>query len=379
MYRSGITDINGAKPSDLEKARDNLLELADLVDIRYTIDGAYSRLPEGILGLLQAWSGDMLLATQYVPKAEDPSVLRYVWPPKTTRDRAGGMISNDCMSVLANAEHPVLAHVFINYVLDAKVALKNMGWLGYQPPQKALDPKNFVDDGLIPETPRVGGRRAGRLRDGPDHHAADAGARTSDGSRRGRGSSREVSGVSEPRRRARGRREALAVALACGPGRGLAGPALPGPALRGPRRGHGNAGSHLRRRAARVEPAGVGSRGVRDGLRRALHRAARHRLPAHARLRRGRHRSESAHRLPGRLLPRQARRPLPRVAVAAHHRPVLDQLPHADARVGEPALHGRLRQPGSDVRRHPRRAAGVAGRASTRPSSSASSTATCRS
>ncbi|CAA9454035.1 MAG: hypothetical protein AVDCRST_MAG58-1227 [uncultured Rubrobacteraceae bacterium] len=152
MYRSGITSVNDAKPSDLEKARDNLLELPDLMDIRYTIDGAYSRLPEGNLGLAQAWSGDTLLAIQYVPEGRDPSVLRYLWPPKATQDRVGGMISNDCMAVLANAERPVLAHAFINYVLDTKVALENMSWLGYQPPQKSLDPTSMVDRGLVPET-----------------------------------------------------------------------------------------------------------------------------------------------------------------------------------------------------------------------------------
>jgi spermidine/putrescine transport system substrate-binding protein len=151
MYRSGLTGVNEANASDLNKARDNLLELPDLVDIRYTIDGAYSRLPEGNLGLVESWSGDMLLAVQYVPKDGDASVLRYAWPPKTTQDTVGGMISNDCMCVLANAKHPVLAHTFINYVLDADVALENMGWLGYQPPQKSLDPKTFVEDGLIPE------------------------------------------------------------------------------------------------------------------------------------------------------------------------------------------------------------------------------------
>ena len=152
LYRSGLTTVNEANPSDLEKARDNLLELPDLVDIRYTIDGAYSRLPEGNLGLVESWSGDMLLAIQYVPNEEDVSLLRYAWPPKTTQGKVGGMISNDCMSVLANAEHPVLAHEFINYVLDAEVARENMGWLGYQPPQKDLDPRTFVEDGLIPES-----------------------------------------------------------------------------------------------------------------------------------------------------------------------------------------------------------------------------------
>ena len=39
-----------------------------------------------------------------------------------------------------------------NYVLDTKVALENMSWLGYQPPQKSLDPTSMVDKGLVPET-----------------------------------------------------------------------------------------------------------------------------------------------------------------------------------------------------------------------------------
>jgi spermidine/putrescine transport system substrate-binding protein len=152
MYRSGITDgVNGADPEDLEKATNNLLELQDLVEIRYTIDGAYSRLPEGNLGLVQAWSGDTILATQYVPQGGDASVLRYVWPPKATQDKVGGMISNDNLTVLRNAEHPVLAHMFINYMLDEGVALKNLSWLGYQPPQKSLAPETLVDEGLIPE------------------------------------------------------------------------------------------------------------------------------------------------------------------------------------------------------------------------------------
>ena len=78
------------------------------------------------------------------------------------RRRGGGYVSNDCMAVLANAERPVLAHAFINYVLDTKVAIKNMSWLGYQPPQKSLDPSSWIRDWS--REPGHGGRRAGRLR-----------------------------------------------------------------------------------------------------------------------------------------------------------------------------------------------------------------------
>jgi spermidine/putrescine transport system substrate-binding protein len=148
MYKSGITDINSDNSKDLKTAGDNLIELTDLVDIRYTIDGAYAKLPEGVFGIHQAWSGDMVNAPYYMPKGDDPSVLRYVWPPKA-QGGAGGYVSNDSLAVLNGAENPVLAHMFLNYMLDDKVAIKNFSWNAYQPPMKTLDPGKLVSDGTI--------------------------------------------------------------------------------------------------------------------------------------------------------------------------------------------------------------------------------------
>jgi spermidine/putrescine transport system substrate-binding protein len=148
MYKSGITDINSDNSKDLKTAGDNLIELTDLVDIRYTIDGAYAKLPEGVFGIHQAWSGDMVNAPYYMPKGDDPSVLRYVWPPKA-QGGAGGYVSNDSLAVLNGAENPVLAHMFLNYMLDDKVAIKNFGWNAYQPPMTTLDPNKLVSDGTI--------------------------------------------------------------------------------------------------------------------------------------------------------------------------------------------------------------------------------------
>jgi spermidine/putrescine transport system substrate-binding protein len=148
MYKSGITDINGDKSGNLKTARNNLVELTDLVDIRYTIDGAYAKLPEGVFGIHHAWSGDMVNAPYYMPKGGDPEVLRYVWPPKT-QGGAGGYVSNDSLAVLNGAEHPVLAHMFLNYMLDDKVAIKNFSWNAYQPPINALKPDKLVSEGMI--------------------------------------------------------------------------------------------------------------------------------------------------------------------------------------------------------------------------------------
>ena len=150
MYKNGITDINSDNKSDLAAARDNLVELTNLVDIRYTIDGAYAKLPEGVFGIHHAWSGDMVNAPYYMPKGGDPSVLRFVWPPKA-QGGAGGYVSNDSLAVLKGAEHPVLAHMFLNYMLDDKVSVKNFSWNAYQPPMNSLKPDKLVSDGMIRE------------------------------------------------------------------------------------------------------------------------------------------------------------------------------------------------------------------------------------
>jgi spermidine/putrescine transport system substrate-binding protein len=152
MYHNGVTDINSARPEDMDSVVESLVELSSLVDIRYTIDGAYSGIPEGKFGIHHSWSGDIVNAQYYFPKKEeaDASVLRYFWPPKGSFN--GGYISNDAMAILANAEHPVLAHHFLNFMLSEKYAKKNFGWLGYQPPLTSLDPDRLVKDGLVPES-----------------------------------------------------------------------------------------------------------------------------------------------------------------------------------------------------------------------------------
>jgi spermidine/putrescine transport system substrate-binding protein len=150
MYKSGLDDqINSAEPDALEECKNNLIELVDLVNVRYTIDGVYQGLPEEKFGIHHSWSGDIVNAQYYFPKGGDPEVLRYVWPPKA-KGGAGGYISNDCLSIMAGAENPVLAHMFLNYILDTKHGMKNFSWLGYQPPFKTIDPATLVKDGWVP-------------------------------------------------------------------------------------------------------------------------------------------------------------------------------------------------------------------------------------
>ena len=151
LYKNGISDINTGDPNEINKAKESLIDLVDLVNVRYTIDGAYAKMPEGKFGIHHAWAGDLVNAQYYTPEGTDPSVLRYLWPPKGQNSTIGGYISNDALGVLRGAENPVLAHMFIEYLLQEKPSLKNFSWLGYQPPQTALDTASLVEDGWVPE------------------------------------------------------------------------------------------------------------------------------------------------------------------------------------------------------------------------------------
>ena len=115
----------------------------------------------------------MLYAPSYMPKGSDPSVLRYVWPPRA-QGGAGGYVSNDNLAVLKDAENPVLAHMFLNYMLDYEVAIKNYSWNAYQPPMNAFEPDKLVEDGTITREPRIDGYPAERLRHGTGARAVDA-------------------------------------------------------------------------------------------------------------------------------------------------------------------------------------------------------------
>ena len=92
----------------------------------------------------------MVATPSYFPEGSDPTVMRYLWPVRSGSS-ARGLIANDTLSVLKGAAHPVLAHQFINFMLDEANALENFGWNGYQPPQNGLDVNFLVEDEWVPD------------------------------------------------------------------------------------------------------------------------------------------------------------------------------------------------------------------------------------
>jgi len=142
LLKNGITDLNTSDEGVLAMVADDLAPLAENIGA-LDID-AYEDVPGDEAWIHHAWSGDAIASQYYFPKGEDPSVIRYWFPPDGT-----GAVANDCMGVLRKARNPVLAHLFIDHLLDFDIATRNFGWNGYQPPQNELGPKRLVVEGYV--------------------------------------------------------------------------------------------------------------------------------------------------------------------------------------------------------------------------------------
>jgi len=144
LRRSADADVNTEDAEAIEAALTDVLELTETVNVKIGAQ-AYTVLPEKRTWVHQCWSGDVINAQYYLPEGESIDNVGY-WHP----GQAGGVMGSDTIAVMAGADRPVLAHAFIEHLLDSKVALDNYGWLGYQPPQSSLDPETVVADGYVP-------------------------------------------------------------------------------------------------------------------------------------------------------------------------------------------------------------------------------------
>jgi spermidine/putrescine transport system substrate-binding protein len=145
LLRNGHTDINTDNEEKVNTAAEGLTELVGSVNLKFT-GNDYQRLIDGSSWLQQAWSGDMAAIEFYLPKGLEASVFSYWWP-KDGR----GMISNDAFMLLNGAENPVLGHLFLDYILDLQVALKNYEYVVYQQPLKGFTVERVLKTGLVPE------------------------------------------------------------------------------------------------------------------------------------------------------------------------------------------------------------------------------------
>ena len=144
LMMNGIYDLNTTSKSQIQLAQQTLLRLADTVDMQID-NNDYSEVPDGQTWIHHAWSGDMAAAASYMPKGVPVEVVGY-WFPKDGK----GPIANDTNTVLRSASSPVLAHLFVNYLMDEPVAVENISFNGYMQPVTAITPELLVKEKILP-------------------------------------------------------------------------------------------------------------------------------------------------------------------------------------------------------------------------------------
>lgn len=146
--RTGVRpDLNTEDPALISKAASELGELNGICNVKVTITD-YQTLPEGKTVLHHSWSGDLLSgAFYYMPKGVKPDVLSFWGPDKN------GVVQNDFLCIGRAAKSPVLAHRFLDFMLDERNAYDNfVNFVGYTPPQNAIDAEALIKQGLIPKS-----------------------------------------------------------------------------------------------------------------------------------------------------------------------------------------------------------------------------------
>lgn len=148
LLKQGNTNVNTSSADDLKMVGDQLTALVKATSPKVTIT-MYSDLPAGQIGLCQMWSGDAINAQSYLPEGVSAEILRY-WFPQDGK----GLVDNDMLVTLKGGKNPVLAHLFLNHMLDPAVAKENFSAIGYQPPQNTLTADSLIAEEFIPENLR---------------------------------------------------------------------------------------------------------------------------------------------------------------------------------------------------------------------------------
>jgi spermidine/putrescine transport system substrate-binding protein len=146
LMKNGIFNLNTTSRDQIALSRHSLQELSKLVNVRID-NNDYTEIPNGQVWIHHAWSGDMAAAPYYMPKGVPVETVGY-WFPTSGR----GPVANDTLTVLQKATNPVLAHLFLNYMLDLPNVLENISFNGYMQPLTAVTPQRLVKEKLLPKS-----------------------------------------------------------------------------------------------------------------------------------------------------------------------------------------------------------------------------------
>jgi spermidine/putrescine transport system substrate-binding protein len=136
-FRLGL-DPNTTDTAQLDQILTELETQKPIVK-RYTTDHI-TDMVNGVVDMAHCWSGDWIQMTY------EKSKIQYVIPSE------GAIKGNDTFVVLAGAQHPIAAHLWIDFNLDATISAENTNYIGYMGPNQAALPmlkKYIVEDPRI--------------------------------------------------------------------------------------------------------------------------------------------------------------------------------------------------------------------------------------
>ncbi len=143
LLRNGTTDANTENPTQITAAQKALAQLVTSANLKFDTN-EYQHLADGSLWLHQGWSGDVASTPAYAPKGTPETAFAYWWPSD-----GRGPIDNDTVAVVRGAKNPVLAHRFLNHVLEVDQVFKNFTFTYYQQPINAMTPESLVKQNLV--------------------------------------------------------------------------------------------------------------------------------------------------------------------------------------------------------------------------------------
>ncbi len=140
--------LNSVEPAHLSAAQQLLLDQKPFVQA-YTSDAYRERLITGQAWAALGWSGDLLQADIELERMGNRAArVEVVIPP------GGTMLWIDSLMIPQAARNIELAHAFINYLLDPKVAVRNALKVNYASPNAAarelLPPEMLADQRIYP-------------------------------------------------------------------------------------------------------------------------------------------------------------------------------------------------------------------------------------
>jgi spermidine/putrescine transport system substrate-binding protein len=146
LMKNGIFNLNTTDRGQIALSRRSLQALSSLVNVRID-NNDYTEVPTGDTWIHHAWSGDMAAAASYMPKGTPVDVVGYWFPPD-----GKGPVANDTIVVLRSSSSPVLAHLFLNYMLDLHNVLENISFNGYMQPLNGVTPQRLVQEKILPKS-----------------------------------------------------------------------------------------------------------------------------------------------------------------------------------------------------------------------------------